>query len=388
MKTIYRYVLIEMMPAFLLGVTLLTSLFMINKVALLLDLLLNKNVNLGDTLLLFLSLLPMILSLTIPMSMMVATLLAFGRLSSDMEVTAFKTSGVHLFRLIGPVLLLSFLLTLFMIFFNDTVLPAANSTFKKVHYRILRDQAHIAIKERVFIDKFEGYQFYIDRQDREGLFSDVKMFFRWSPQASIQTALSKTGRLENDPSTMQLFFHMNNGTINWDNQNFHTYNRLYFERFTTRLNLENQLAGMTDQKKNFEEMTLKELSGEIKTAPEPSRRSSLKNEFHKRLSLPVACLALTWFCAPLGLWLRFKGFIGFVISLAMIFIYYLMFDLGQVLCERGLVQPLVGFWWANGILILGGTLVYYLLITEGAAFKGGNGLTSPGLPRKTAGQAS
>ena len=369
MKTVYRYVLMEMLPAFLLGVTLLTSLFMLNKVSLLLDLVLNKSVPLLDTLLLFLSLMPFILSLTIPMSMMIATLLAFGRLSSDMEVTAFKSSGVHLFQLIAPVLVLSFCMTLFMIFFNDRILPAANFTFKKTHYKILKDQANIAIKERVFIDKFEGYQLYIDREDRQGLFEDVKMFFHWSIQTSVQTALSKTGTLISDPNSLQLFFRMNQGVINWDNENYHTYNRLYFERFTTRLNLENQLALMTDVKKDFEEMNLSELSKEIRETSEAGRKASLKNEFQKRLSLPFACLVLTWFCAPLGLWVRSKGYIGFVLGLVMIFIYYLMFNLGQVLSERGAVQPILGLWWANGILTVAGAVIYYIVISESSAFK-------------------
>lgn len=369
LKTVYRYVLMEMLPAFLLGVTLLTALFMINKVSLLLDLVLNKSVPLWDTLLLFLSLMPFILSLTIPMSMMVATLLAFGRLSSDMEVTAFKSSGVHLFHLIAPVLVLSSGLTLFMVLFNGWFLPAANSTFKKTHYKILKDQAHIAIKERVFIDKFEGYQLYIDRENQDGLFGDVKMFFHWSTQTSIQTALSKTGTLISDPQNLQLFFRMNQGVINWDNQNYHTYNCLYFNRFTTRLKLENQLALMTDNKKNFEEMTLSELSQEMAGAADPTRRNSLNNEYHKRLSLPFACLALAWFCAPLGLWVRSKGFIGFILGLAMIFIYYLMFNLGQVLSERGAVPTLLGLWWANGIMALAGTFVYFIVVTESSAFK-------------------
>ena len=359
----------EMLPAFFLGVTLLTSLFMLNKVSLLLDLVLNKSVPLWDTLILFLSLLPFILSLTIPMSMMIATLLAFGRMSSDMEVTAFKSSGVHLFHLIAPVLALGLCLTLLMIFFNDQILPAANFTFKKTHYKILKDQANIAIKERVFIDKFVGYQLYIDRQDREGMFEDVKMFFHWSTQTSVQTALSKTGTLISDPNSFQLFFRMNQGVINWDNENYHTYNRLYFDRFTTRLNLENQLASMTDVKKDFEEMNLSELTREIKGTADPARRNSLNNEFHKRLSLPFACLVLTWFCAPLGLWVRSKGFIGFVLGLAMIFIYYLMFNLGQVLSERGTVQPIFGIWWANGILALAGGVIYFIVVTEISIFK-------------------
>lgn len=371
LKTVHRYVLKEMMPPFLLIVFLLTFLFMINKIFLLMELILNKNVSLFDTLLLYLSLVPYVLSLTVPMSMMVATLLAFGRLSSDMEITAFKSSGVHLFHLIAPVLVLGAMVTGLMLFFNDKVLPASNYAFKRTHFRILQNQADIAIQERVFIDRFADYQFLIDRKDSNGLFSDVMMFFRWSPKGTTETALSKTGTLVSDPKSMQVFFHMNDGVINWGNMDYNTYNQLYFSRFTTRLKLENQLGHMTDVKKDYEEMNLTELSQEIHASSDPGRKNSLSNEFQKRLSLPFACLAVTWLCAPLGLWTRSKGFIGFVLGISMIFIYYLLFTLGQILCERGAIGPLVGLWWANGIMAAAGSLVYYLVIAEHSAFRMG-----------------
>ncbi|HUO57652.1 MAG TPA: LptF/LptG family permease [bacterium] len=373
LKTVYRYVLKEMLPSFLLSVSMLTLLFVINKVSLLLDLVLNKNVPIWESLLLFLSMVPFILSLTVPMSTMVATLLAFGRLSSDMEVTAFKSSGVHLFRLIGPVLLLGACLTLVMLFFNDEVLPGANFLFKKIHFKILREQAGIALQERVFIDKFEGYRLFIDRKNSDGLFSDVVMFFKWSPKSADQTAESQTGALITDPQTLQMFFQMNQGVIHWANKDYRTFNRLYFGRFTTRLNLENQLAGMTDVKKDYEEMSISELLGEMNTRRDGGRRNSLRNEFQKRLSLPFACVALTWFCAPLGLWTRSKGFVGFVLGLIMIFIYYLMFNLGQILSDRGIVSPLLGLWWANGILALAGCFIYYVVVAEHSAFRLGGG---------------
>jgi lipopolysaccharide export system permease protein len=368
LKKIYSYVLKEMLPSFLLSLAILTFLFLINKVFLLLDMVMNKKVPLFDTLLLYLSLVPFVLSLTIPMSMMMATLLAFGRMSSDMEVTAFKSSGVHLFHLIYPVLVLGFLMTGVMVYFNHEVLPAANFTFKKIHFKILKEQADIALRERVFINLFEGYQFYIDSQDHDGTFKNVQMFNRVSPHAPLQTTVAQTGRLLTDRNTLQLFFQLNDGVMTWDNINYHTYNHLKFDHYTIHLKLENQLSHLTDVQKDYEEMNLSELSEGIRTSTDEGRRNSLRVEFQKRLSLPFACLALTWFCAPLGLWTRSKGFIGFVLGLSMIFLYYLMFILGEILSGRGLISPVIGVWWANVILTLAGFLIYYLVINEHSAF--------------------
>ncbi|HTC22275.1 MAG TPA: LptF/LptG family permease [bacterium] len=369
MRTIYRYVLWEMLPSFLVCVALLTFLFMINKVFLSLDLVLNKKVSLSETLLLYVGLLPFILSITVPMAMMVGTLLAFGRLSSDMEVTAFKSGGGHLFHLIAPILVLGFFMTGLMLVFNDTLLPASQFMVKKIQFNMVRNKADVAIRERVFIDQFEGHQFLIDREDRNGVFSDVKVFDHWSPNASVQTTLAKTGTLETDQKNYQVFFHLNDGIMSWDNNNYHTYNQLYFQHYIIRLNLESQLAGLSDVKKDFEDLDLHEIALAIPKETDPGRLNYMKTEYQKRLALPFACLILAWFCAPLGLWTRSKGFMGFILGLSMIFVYYLMFIFGQTLSNEGKINPFLGLWGANIIWCLGGFLIYYLVISERSAFK-------------------
>jgi lipopolysaccharide export system permease protein len=376
LKITYRYILMEIMPTFLITVSMLTFLFMTNKIFLLLDLVLNKKAPLVDTLILYLSLVPFVLSLTIPMSMMVSTLLAFGRLSSDMEITAFKSSGIHLFHLIAPVLVFGVVMTIAMLYFNDKILPAANYTFKETHFKILKKQADVAIRERVFIDQFEGYQFYIDHLNSDGLFSQVKVFNHWAPQAPLQTTLAKTGSLETNTQKYQMLFHLDNGVMSWDNTNYQTYNRLYFLHYTIHLKLENQLAHIDDVKKDFEEMTLNEISDEIQSTKDDSRKRSLRNEFQKRISLPFACVILIWFCAPLGLWMKAKGFIGFILGLAMIFVYYMMFTVGQILSERGVVNPIIGSWWPNLFLMVVGCFIYYMVVSEHSAFKNFTGFSN------------
>ncbi len=369
MKTVYRYVLLETLPPFALSVTILTLLFMTNKVFVLLDLVINKQAPLGDTLLLYLSLVPFVFSTTVPMSLMMATLLAFGRMSSDMEVTAFKSAGVHLFRLILPLLVFGALLTCLLIFFNDKLLPAANFTFKKIHFKILQNRADMAIKEKVFIDLFEGYQFYIDQLAPNGTFANVHMFNRVSPHAPVQTTLAQHGLLVPNPKTQQMSFQLDDGLMTWVNTNGQTYNRLYFDRYIIRLNLENQLAQMSDVKKEYEDQDLSELGRSIDTTPDPVLKKRMQMEYQKRLSLPFACLALTWFCAPLGLWIRSKGFIGFVLGLVMIFVYYLMFTLGDILAQKDYISLMTGIWGGNILLVGAGFFIYYLVVSEQSAFR-------------------
>src|SRR5579871_5964591 len=358
-----------MMPSFLLCLFLLSFLFMTNKVMLLLDLVLNKKVPFLETLVLYFSLFPFILSMTIPMSMMVGTLLAFGRLSSDMEVTAFKSSGVHLFHLIAPVLALGLVLTGCMVFFNDKVLPAANFAFKQAEFKILQKQANLAIREKIWIDKFENYRFYIDHQESDGSFTNIKAFNRWSPNQPLLTTVARTGTLDTNPESHQISFHLSNGIMSWDNTTYNTFNQLYFQTETIPLKLEGQLTHLSDIKKDYEEMDLGEIARAIPLEKDGGRYNYLRTEYQKRLSLPFACLVLAWFSASLGLWTRSKGFMGFILGLVLIFVYYLMFIFGQTLSNQGTVSPVVGLWGADFVLGLAGFLVYYLVVAEQSAFR-------------------
>ena len=369
MKTIYRYVLKEMFPSFLLCVTLLTFLFMINKVFLSLDLVLNKKVGLTETLLLYLNLLPFILSITIPMGMMVGTLLAFGRLSSDMEVTAFKSGGGHIFHLMAPVLVLGAFMTIIMLYFNDTVLPASKLSAKKITFNMVKKKADVAIRERIFIDQFEDCQFYIDHLNPNGLLAGITMFNHWLSPATLKTVQSKTGDIETNQITYQVYLHLYDGVMSWGNNDFHTYNRLYFERLIVPLKLENQLAPLTEVKKEFEEMNLRELSMAILKETDGGTLNHMRTEYQKRLALPFACIVLTWLCAPIGLWTRSKGFTGYILGIAMIFVYYLMFIFGMNFSNEGKVAPFWGLWGANLILGFAGCVIYYLVVSERSAFK-------------------
>lgn len=367
LKTIHAYVLKETLPSFLLSVTLLTLLFMVNKVFLYLELVLDNKVSLGQTFLLYLSLLPFILSLTVPMAMMIGTLLSFGRLSSDMEVTAFKSGGGHLIHLIAPLLVLGGLMAVLMLFFNDRIMPEAKFFFRKTEFEIVRNKANVAIRENVFIDQFEGHQFLVGQKYPSGTFARVRVFDHWAPGATVQTTLAKTGSVYTDQKTYQVFFNLRDGIMSWANNNYHTFNRLFFDRYTIRLNL----APMRSHnlKKDYEEMDLRELRQAAQTEKDPNQLNHLATEYQKRLALPFACLILPWFCAPLGLWLRSKGFMGFVLGIILMALYYLMFFLGQTLSDGGRIDPIWGLWGANMVLGISGFLVYFLAVTERPLFK-------------------
>ena len=102
-KTATLYILKEILPIFFIGLMTFTIILLMDKILKLIELVVNRGGSLSNILMLFLFISPSFLIITIPVSVLLGTLLTFGRLSSDSEITAFKASGVSLYQLFFPI---------------------------------------------------------------------------------------------------------------------------------------------------------------------------------------------------------------------------------------------------------------------------------------------
>ena len=126
MKILNRYILREHIPPFLFAVLIITFLLILETIPKIVDMVIDKDILAMVVLeLIFLNLAWMI-ALSVPMAVLVATLLAFGRLTSDSEILAIKASGINLIRVLIPLLIAAGFLTIGMIEFSDKILPRLN----------------------------------------------------------------------------------------------------------------------------------------------------------------------------------------------------------------------------------------------------------------------
>ncbi len=132
MKILRSYLLKEIAVMFLFSLLVFTFALVTGNLIKLADLVINKEVNILLVLKLFLFLIPFLLSYTIPMSALSATLIVFGRLSSANEITAMRSHGINLYRLTSPLLISGFILSLSSIILNDMVLPEAHFASRKI----------------------------------------------------------------------------------------------------------------------------------------------------------------------------------------------------------------------------------------------------------------
>ncbi len=190
------------------------------------------------------------LALAVPMSVLVAALMAFGRLSSDNEITILKTSGISIYKIIRPALIATIFLTIFMFWFTDKVLPEYNHKARLLFSSISRKKPTLQLEEGIYmnlgkysilvedVERSLGEEVidksniidpdYVD--DRADRLKDITIFDRSSSDLQ-RTIIAATGRLVFDKVRESLVFTLYNGEIHEINtKDYSEYRRLQFTR--------------------------------------------------------------------------------------------------------------------------------------------------------------
>ena len=160
-----RYVLKELIGPFLAALFGITFLFVVDFLVKILDNVLSKGLPASTVLEIFVLNLAWMLSLSIPMAVLVACLMAFGRLSGDHEITAVKAAGMSPLSLMRPVMLVALLLSVSMVLFNNWILPEANHRSVELMNAVSRKKPHVFIDAGRLITQFPDVQLWVNRID-------------------------------------------------------------------------------------------------------------------------------------------------------------------------------------------------------------------------------
>ncbi len=167
MKKLSRYILIEHIAPFLFAFFTITFLLVIDYVPKIIDHVIDKDLSIWVALELVGLNLAWMLALSVPMSVLVAVLMAFGRLTSDFEITAIKASGINLMRVILPLLVAGGVITFGMIQFNDKILPDLNKNARHLWADIATMRPTLAFRSGIFVSDIPGYLVLIDHIDHK-----------------------------------------------------------------------------------------------------------------------------------------------------------------------------------------------------------------------------
>ncbi len=363
MKIIDRYILKELFRFFILGLGVLTSILFLDKVLYMTEMIINRGIGISVILMLMIYLSPAFLVITIPMAVLVASLITFSRLSADNEIIAIRAHGISFYRLLFPVTILSLLAYIATNFLMIYALPHGTRSFRGLVFKSFSSNANYEIKERVFNNDFEGLVIYINEKPvlnpyMKGIFiADSKTMDR------PQTISASEGRIITDKESMKVTLHLKDGTIHTMDEDREGYQLLTFNTYDLSLDIPNTASptGKLLVLKGIKEMPIKEIKERINQLKrEKKSYSSELVELYKKFSIPVNCFILGIIGAPLGVKSRRAGKYGsFAISLAIILFYYICMISGESLGKAGKIPPLLATWTPNVIVgIVGMFLVY------------------------------
>jgi lipopolysaccharide export system permease protein len=168
MRTLDRYILRQMAWPFSLGLAIFTFLLVVPELMRYAEEYVSKGVPLLTVGRLVVTLLPYALALTIPMSLLLALLVAFGRLSADREFVAMQACGVSLYRLFRPVALVATTSALATAYVYMVLIPIGNQAFREITFNIIASSAENEVKPRVFFEGFPNIVVYARQLPRPG----------------------------------------------------------------------------------------------------------------------------------------------------------------------------------------------------------------------------
>ncbi|MCJ7523908.1 MAG: LptF/LptG family permease [Candidatus Aminicenantes bacterium] len=347
-----RYILKEIASPFAIGLLVYTFTLLINQILILSKTLIAKGATTGTVFKILLYLLPDLFSFTIPMATLMGVLAGMSRLSSDSEIVAFRTMGIPNRQLLKPVLLFSLATWFVSSWLIMFLAPEANYRFSKLHTGVVLSQTISGIKPGIFYQDLPFYSLYFRDQDRGGEWQDVFLCSMKNPEEDT-LIFAKKGRFIYKQFQKDNYIVLYDGVVHsFKKKDPLKYSLTFFSRKTEKIS--NLIT--IRQTRRSTQLVFPELFRKLRANPGDVL---LSLEFHKKFALPFACLALGFLGMSLGISTRKGGKTsGFVISLGIIFIYYVMMTAGRNLILKKVISPFWGSWAPTFFLVAIGIWLY------------------------------
>lgn len=377
-----------------------------------------------------------LVTLAMPISILISSIMTFGKLGENFELVAIKSSGVSLLRFMRPLFFISILLSGVAFFFANYIAPVANLKFAVIYHDIYEKSPAFDLKDGIFYNGFSGFSILVNKKDKDKSTLHDVLIYEQSNGIQDNTIISESGKMTMSDDKKFLEFHLQNGNRyeekggfnpqknEFINLGFKEYNKLFD---LSQLNLKktsdslfmNNIRMKTMRQLNVDLDSLKKVPDSLfkqnrkgltmyikysrfkdSTVVEPgmektvekivakkitsfdalipdSLQTSINNqtlseiantrnfleiassdyksqrndttqhqiEWHKKLSLSIACLVLFFIGAPLGSIIR-KGGLGMPLVVALLFfmIFYLLNIFGEKFTKDHVLVPIIGMW--------------------------------------------
>lgn len=358
LKILDKYILTELVSPFFFGTAVFTLLFMsVDLFFRIASLVVQKQLAFTDGLLCIYYNLPYILVFTFPMSVLLAMLVAFGRLSGESEIIAMKSSGISFYRIAVPAVVFAALITVASFFINETLSPEYTYRAKNIIAKTLSKEG-AKIWENVIIkttapDGLERMITAIKFNYKRGIMEGVMI------QDSRGTKPVRWIRADLAVWEATQWYLVNATVYNLsDDKSGDIKYQTHFKKYISPIPFTPQ--DIETRERSPEEMNSKNVQEKINFLTKDYEKSnyqdkdllkqinSLKVMLHQKISLPFTCLVFALLGIPLGIRPhRTSTSIGLGLSIIFIFIYYILMSIGKALGDNSIMPPALASWMPN-----------------------------------------
>ena len=301
--------------------------------------------------------LPSVVVLTIPMGVLLSTVMTLNKLSLDSEITVMRACGVGINRIARPIFIFSIVMCIFSFIINETIVPVATKYSKDLALWSLSQKNVPNGKENFVFKELDSNGllrrlFYVGNCEDKILYNITVLDV--SKDGTIQVLQADTGK------TTPKGWDFQKGAVYTIGEKGNVLNTTLFDTSNVifGLDLTKELNKNLAKEMNFAKLVKYISKGLSKF--EPNERNAIVIELFDKLALPITTIVLVLVGVPLAITpprVRYNR--GFLFSIFIIFTYYLIRALSISFGEAGAIHPFVAAWLPNLILAILGAAMYY-----------------------------
>ena len=353
-----RYILKQVIEVFIMGVFVFTSIIFASDTFITLI----KQISLfgipfNVAFLMIVLNIPSVVVLTIPMGILLSTVMTLNKLSLDSEITVMKACGVGINRIAKPIFIFSVLMCICSFVINETIVPVATKYSKDLALWSLSQKNVPNGKENFVFKEVDNHGimrrlFYVGNCEDKVLYNITVL--DTSKKGTIQVLQANEGKTTPEGWDFQ------KGAVYTIGERGKILNTTLFDTSNVKfgLDLTKQLNKNLAKEMNFTKL-MKYIAKGMKNATK-EERNAIVIELFDKLALPITTIVLVLVGVPLAITpprVRYNR--GFLFSILIIFAYYLIRALSISFGEAGTIPPFFAAWLPNIILAIAGLIMYY-----------------------------
>jgi lipopolysaccharide export system permease protein len=227
-----KYILKNHLLPFLFSTFILIAVLLLQYLVKMADRLVGKGLSVWIILQLISYSLAWIVVLVIPMSVLIATLMAFGTMSQNNEIAILKATGVSLYKMMIPPLVASVFVALALVYFNNNIYPDANHALRILLEDVSRKKPTLSLVPGVFSQEVPNYSILVRDIDQTNNELKQVTIYDYSTAPKIKVVTASTGRIYFSQIQKKLIMDLKNGEVHEsDNLDRSTYRRMRFDRY-------------------------------------------------------------------------------------------------------------------------------------------------------------